>query len=151
MKPCIGIVSYFPNDPKIRPIRIARLDALLQRCSQVLDLPILIVAQNWQDYQIKSNCSKIIVYSYKGRLGIVGARRKLREIFLNSEYDYLIMLDDDAELRGDKALFDRFLKELESNPDGFCKIKDNTLLQLFSISKEISFFRISFRIIYFRK
>ena len=41
------------------------------------------------------------LYSYNNKLGITGARKKLREIFINSEYDYLIMLDDDNRIYGE--------------------------------------------------
>ena len=46
MTKCIGIISYFPDDNKVRQIRIGKLNELLKRCDELFGLPILIVAQN---------------------------------------------------------------------------------------------------------
>lgn len=46
MTKCIGIISYFPDDKRVRKIRIDKLNKLLLRCDELFGLPIIIVAQN---------------------------------------------------------------------------------------------------------
>lgn len=46
MTKCIGIISYFPDDNKVRKIRIDKLNNLLKRCDELFNLPIIIIAQN---------------------------------------------------------------------------------------------------------
>ena len=86
--------------------------------------------------------SKLLVYNYKDKLGITGARRILREVFLKSNYNYLIMLDDDIELVGDKNSADSYLRQIDVHPQCFGTFKSLTL-QLFAISREI-FSKINF-------
>jgi len=96
---CIGIISYLPDDPELREIRKSRLLSLLKQCDDWFKIPIIIVAQNWgQDIDLKVNNSKLIVYRYKNRLGITGARLALVDKFLSSSYDRIIFMDDDMVL-----------------------------------------------------
>lgn len=134
MKICIGIISYFPDTDESRKIRSARLNKLIGRCNDLFNLPILIVAQNWKSIVCKDD--NIKVYYYENKLGITGARKELRKKFIESEYDYMIMLDDDIQLAGTKPSADEYIKQIQSNPNGFCTFKALTL-QLFAISKEL--------------
>ena len=59
----------------------------------------------------------IIRVGYDKPLGIIQARIKLREEFLASNFDYMIMLDDDSKIIGHDGSV--YLKEIESHPDGF--------------------------------
>ena len=68
--------------------------------------------------------------------GIIGARRELREFFINSNYTNLIMLDDDCEIKGGTHDASEYLKQIEENKDCFIEFND-TLLKLFCISKDI--------------
>lgn len=43
---CIGIISYFPDDNKVREERIKRFISLLSVLDQYFKLPIVIIAQN---------------------------------------------------------------------------------------------------------
>lgn len=47
------------------------------------------------------------------RLGITKARMLLREKFLETDYDYLIMFDDDMEIKEDKSICDAWLSEID--------------------------------------
>ena len=76
-------------------------------------MPIIIVAQNWGD---DIEIEHATVFKYANKLGITEARRKLREIFLDSDYDYLIMLDDDAKLVGTKEDADKYIQQIEDHP-----------------------------------
>lgn len=135
MKACIGIVSYLPD--KIREERLNEVKALLQDCSLYFPgVDIVIVSQNYKDYVPQSENNNIILYSYKNKLGITKARKKLREIFINSDYDYLIMLDDDNQIYGE--INNNFLEVLEENPNNFvCFDWDYGQLWLFAISKNL--------------
>ncbi len=138
MTKCIGIISYFPDDTKVRQIRIGKLNELLKRCDELFSLPIIIVAQNWGDdvKLVDLKKSKITIYEYKYGLGITGARSELRKRFLESEYDYIIMLDDDIQLVGTKQSADNYLRQIDNHPGDFGTFKTLTL-QLFAISKEL--------------
>jgi len=137
MNICIGIISYLPDDNEVRLSRIKRLNNLLIKCDELFRLPILIVAQNWSNVEIaKLKESKLIIYNHRNPLGITGARKVLREKFLNSEYDYLIMLDDDSELTGTREGALDYLKQIESHPKMYGLFK-SMLLKLFAISKEV--------------
>ena len=138
MTKCIGIISYFPEDKHLRKIRIDKLNELLQRCDELFKLPIFIIAQNWkEDVELVSlTNSTITIYNYNMKLGITGARRELRRRFLDSDYEYLIMLDDDIHLIGNKQSADNYLKQIDNHPGDFGTFKQLTL-QLFAISKDL--------------
>jgi glycerol-3-phosphate cytidylyltransferase len=70
------------------------------------------------------------------KLGITGARKQLRELFINSDQDYLIMLDDDCAIRGIQEEGKKFIDEIEAHPDQYC-IKRPKLLKLLAISRSI--------------
>lgn len=135
MKVCIGIISYLPKNKIIRNNRLSKLISLLDRCNELFDLPIIIIAQNWGDIDI-SHYKNVEVYSYEDKLGIVGARKELRKHFLNSSYDYIIMLDDDCELRGTKEAANNYLDQIYKHPN-MCGLFNDTLLKLFAISKDL--------------
>ena len=113
----IGIVSYFPDE--IREQRQNSLNNLINKCSIIFPgIDIIIVAQNWRDFRPYSETNKFIIYKFN-KLGIVGARSKLRDIFINSEYDFLIMFDDDNIIEGTKENGDKYINLMKNNPDGF--------------------------------
>ena len=133
MKICIGIISYLPDDSKIRFNRLEKLKILISNCNKIFNLPIIIIAQNWKDINLPGVKAKF----YDSPLGIVGARKELRKEFLNSEYDYIIMLDDDCEIFVNDDLDGKlYLDQIKEHP-GMCGIFAGTLLKLFAISKEL--------------
>jgi len=137
MTKCIGIISYLPNDSKVRAARLEKLNALISRCDSLFGLPIIIIAQNWKTVKLARTAnSKLIIYKYDNALTITGARRELRKKFLELKYDYLIMLDDDIVLMGDKLGAARYLQEIDNHPRMFGTFKQLTL-QLFAISREV--------------
>ena len=140
MKICIGIISYLPeaNDDRgkvIRFRRIGKIVNLINQCNNIFGgIPILIVAQNWKrEINLSNNCT---AWLYDKPLGITGARRKLRNYFINSDFDYMIMLDDDCELVGTADNGKFYLQQLLDNPGKYGVFAD-TLLKLFAISKEM--------------
>lgn len=138
MKICIGIISYLPDDKYLRDNRFNKLCNLLLRLDKLFKLPIIIICQNWgeQILPVTLENSEVLIYSYKNKLGITGARKKLRDKFLESDYDYLIMLDDDIKLLGSEESAIKYLDQIYSHPGMFGTFKSLTL-QLFAISKEI--------------
>ena len=129
----IGIISYLPDDLEIRNHRKNKLLNLIFKCNCLFKLPIIIIAQNYKDEDFIhfKNCT---LYTYKNKLGITGARKELRKVFLKSEYDYLIMLDDDCEIKGESG--EHYLSQIDENPGCFIEF-NKTLLKLFAISKEV--------------
>ena len=136
-----GIISYFPDNDseshiEIRRERSRRFRELLFKLEELWpDVDIMVIAQNWQDFELPEIKNHIKTIHY-GKLGILGARRELRKQFLSSDYDYLIMLDDDAMITASDPQL--YMNELEKHPDGVGTLRKNkSPLQLFAISKEI--------------
>ena len=135
MKICIGIISYFPDDERLRKVRSEKLDKVLRDCNNLFNLPVIIIAQNWKN--IRCSLKNVNVLYYENKLGITGARRELRRVFLESEYDYLIMLDDDAKLIGTPEDAYYYLNQIQEHPGKWFGVYKTFLLKLFAISKEM--------------
>ena len=117
-KKCIGIISYFPKNLEHRKARKERFQKLIKVLNAYFKLPIVIIAQNWQndDIQITYN-NKIIIYNYNDGLGITRARIILREKLLNLDYDYYIFLDDDSDIQCTENGVRQYLNEIDSHPN----------------------------------
>ena len=141
-KKVFGIISYFPDcdtdyHTQTRNTRIPRFCNLLKTLDNLWsDVDIIIIAQNWKDdVQLPNISNKIIRYDYP-KLGILNARRTLREKFLESDYDYLIMLDDDGIISAEDPTL--YMSEIDKHPGGIGVIRHNKCpLMLLAISKEI--------------
>lgn len=135
MSKVIGIISYFPSKQPDRDLRIERFNSLLSTLDTLFPkFPVIIVAQNWSNYKPKTK-RELLVHRF-GKLGILNARRTLRTIFLESPYENMITLDDDAIIRGESA--EEFLRQIDASPDGmgvFCW--EHSQLNLLYISKYI--------------
>lgn len=131
----IGIISYLPDDEHIRKARFEKLCRLIETCNQLFNLPIHIIIQNYreEESQIKEYKNVALSPNYT-RCGIVGARKKLREWFLSTPYDCLIMLDDDCEIVGTKEGAKQYLDMINSHP-GYYGMFKGYQLKLFSIDK----------------
>jgi len=119
MRKCIGIISYFPNDLKVRDERIKRFKKLLSVLDKYFKLPIAIVAQNWKDFVLPPYCNTIYLYKYSSGLGVTGARIALRDKLLKLNFDYFIFLDDDSDIKCTNKGVENYFKEIDSNPDKF--------------------------------
>lgn len=143
VKKVFGIISYFPNNDTeyhryVRKQRTKRCTELLQTLGKLWPtVDIIILTQNWRDYQppkIPNNIS--IRKSPIKRLGILSARRVLRQEFLDSDYDYLIMLDDDVTIQCRNPA--QYLQEIDNHPDGIGIVSNSdNALSLVAISKTI--------------
>ena len=141
IKKVFGIISYFPDEDsdyhiEMRRERSRRFRELLFKLEELWpSVDIMIIAQNWQDFELPVIKNKITAYHY-GKLGILGARKELRKRFLNSDYEYLIMLDDDFIVSSTDP--QAFLDEIDKHPDGFGAIRmPPSPLPFFSISKYV--------------
>jgi len=133
----IGIISYLPDNEKVRNNRFKKLCNLIEQCNLIfVNLPIMIIAQNWKDNEVEKLYKPNITCLRFDKLGIVGARNKLREKFLESKYNYLIMLDDDVTLKGGPREGIEYLRQLNLYKNGFWEF-NLTLLKLFAISKDL--------------
>lgn len=139
IKKVFGIISYFPDNDsayhtEMRRERTRRFRELLLKLEEYWpEVDILIIAQNWKDFTLPDTKNHKITYSY-GKLGILGARKELRKRFLETDYDYIIMLDDDAMVTAFNP--QRYLDEIDQHPDGIGALRwINGPLQLFAISK----------------
>ena len=122
MKICFGIVSWLPKEQNARKMRTDRLNRLLKQLEEYWpNIPILIVAQDWNGYQPNTK-SPLFIQKYS-RLGILKARQTLREWFLSLDYDYIVMFDDDAIIQcdNDHAHLD-YIKCIQEHPNGFAFI-----------------------------
>lgn len=140
MKKCFGIVSYFPWEQPERKQRQDRLDRLIRRLSDLWpDIPIMIISQQWKYYNLDKKCKNEVIRFDYAKLGILGARQILRKHFLESQFDYIIMLDDDALFELDNNnVAQEYINEIDNHPNGFCFLQyDNSQLNLCAISKHI--------------
>lgn len=141
LKKVFGIISYFPDCDtdyhiETRRERSRRFLELLHNLEKLWpDVDILIIAQNWGEFNIPPLKNTTTVLHYP-KLGILGARKELRKQFLASEYDYLIMLDDDGMIEAkDPSLY---MKEIDAHPTGVGVIRHhNCPLMLLAISKDL--------------
>lgn len=140
MKICIGITSYLPDSKEVRNVRSKRLKQLISKCNEFFNFDIIIIAQNWKDFNIKGN--NVIIDYYKTPLGITPARIKLREKFLSLDYDYMIMMDDDTDLCGTKESYENYINKIIENKKDFYWV-NNYYIRMCCISKS-GFIKIGF-------
>lgn len=118
---CIGIISYFPDEPELRENRRSRCFKLLNQLNEHFKLPIFIVTQNWSDEDINELnkfTNQQIYITKDNKLGITGARIKLRDVFLNyTNFDYVILLDDDSDLVIEDGGVEQYLQEIDDHPN----------------------------------
>lgn len=133
MKICIGIISYLPDEIEKRQIRFKQCQNLLEQCDSIFNVPIIIICQNYKDEVLYSK--NLIRYDYE-KLGIVNARKTLRNKFLQSDFDYIILNDDDISIIGDYNEGQLFLQEIERVNEQ-CIVQNATLFSGFCISKNL--------------
>lgn len=132
---CIGIISYLPDKESTRKVRIKRLNNLLSILNTTFKLPIIIIAQNWKDADIKLD--NVTLIKHYDKLGITLARETLRKVFCNeTNYSHIICLDDDFELSNDPKLALIYKYVIKSYPDKFIEY-ENFLMNLASFPRDI--------------
>lgn len=133
MKKVVGIISYFVDNKDVREYRKHRLLRLIERFNELFDLPIQIVAQNYNEEEVELfSHLKNVSLDLQPKLGISGAREHLRKWFVTSSFDYIILIDDDVILKGNSA--EEYLRQIEEHPDCFMEFTKSRH-QLMAISK----------------
>ena len=133
----IGIISYLPDDADVRKARFEKLCKLIETCNQLFGLPIHIIIQNYKDeIAYLSKYKNVTLSENYTRCGIVGARKRLREWFLATPYDCLIMLDDDCNIVGTRDGAKQYLSTVDSHP-GYYGLFKGSQLKLFSIDRRL--------------
>lgn len=144
----ISIISYLPEDEFVRKARFSKLVTLCNRCNELFNLPIYIVIQNYRDEEIQQliMMDNVTISKNYEKLGILGARKRLREDILLKHYDYYIFLDDDSTLEGTKEAAKKYLKTINEYKDGWGNFK-NLMLKLFVCSynllKQVEFYDVN--------
>lgn len=135
---CIGIISYFPDDEPLRTHRKEKFKRLINTLDTFFKLPIIIIAQNWDDEDLNIvYCNTIIVYKYNSMLGVTGARIALRDKFLQSDYDYIILLDDDSNITCTESGVISYFKQIDAHPNMMGLFKNRAWHRLLAISKSM--------------
>lgn len=124
MNKCFGIISWLPDKEPARQQRKDRVNRLFKQLNSLWpEIDILIITQNWKNFtpiEIKNKINKV---DFEKGLGILKARKTLRKEFLKLDYDYLIMLDDDAIIKCESQTAAKdFMDEVNKHKDGFCFI-----------------------------
>lgn len=115
----VGILSYLPNDERVREERKQRIIPQLEQITKLMpDCKIWIVAQQYRDEDYLTNYPNVEYMKYPQPLGISGARNAILERFYASEYEYAMVTDDDALLY-DYFEPETFLHEICTNPMKF--------------------------------
>lgn len=135
IKTLIGIISWLPDEPETRWVRLKRLKSLLYMCEYNMNLPIIIIAQNWKDVDIGKKDKTTIFYYDK--LGITAAREELRKKFLETDYTHMLCLDDDFELNPLPVQFQMYFKRIAQVPDHFIEY-ENYLMNLCVMPRNIA-------------
>ena len=125
LKKVFGIVSYFPDDQLTHNARSERLTKLLYQLEELWPtVDVLIIAQNWKDYEPPKIKNNVIVVRYPNKLTIIGARWCLRNEFLKRDYDYIILMDDDCIIKCFiPGAHIEYMQSIDANPNGFAFIK----------------------------
>ena len=138
VSPVFGIISWLPDSEVERNQRITRLNKMIDQLIDIFgsDIKLMVIAQNWKDYTLRGGLN-VEVFKYN-KLGILGARKTLGRHFLESNYDYLIMCDDDIVLETDDSFSKEYLiNELNANPKGFVFLQYGWSLTFCAVSKTI--------------
>lgn len=124
----IGIISYLPNDEIVRNVRYWKFRGLLEELKKVFpNEKIVVIAQNYTDAEVEQIDAQIDMRRYD-KLGVIGARNTLRQIFLESTEEYIILYDDDSEIKCncDNA-GQQFIECLKTNKYGWVSDKTHNL------------------------
>ena len=116
----IGQISYLPNN-ELRTKRFEAARTQIEWLHKVLpNVKITSVLQNYTDAESDLIKSDDII-SFSKPIGAGKARNLILEKFYNSDYDWLLLCDDDTIL-DDKYHYENFIEELSNNEKKFSGI-----------------------------
>ena len=120
---CFGIISWLPDKETDREARIKRLNRLISQLNNYWpSISIMIIAQNWKDFNILKLTNRQIIFEYPP-LGILKARQTLRKHFLESKFNYIILFDDDAIIESNNNDHIEYIHRIMNHPKGFAFVK----------------------------
>lgn len=124
----IGIISYLPDEEISRNVRYWRFRGLLVDLKKVFPYEsITVIAQNYTDEEVNQIDIAVDMRRYD-KLGVVPARNTLRQIFLDSDEEYIILYDDDSEIKCNcENAGEEFIKCLKTNKYGWVSDKTHNL------------------------
>ena len=125
----VGIISYLPNDPTLRAKRTTAVRFQCDWLNNVLPLnKKLVVAQNYGTDEVLHSGN--YDYIYAEPLGAGEARNVILRRFYSSEYDWLLLLDDDTVI-DDKYSPNNFIDDIQKYSHRFdeCKIQAISAVQ----------------------
>lgn len=116
MKVLIGQISYLPNS-EVRTKRLEAAQFQIEFMHKLLpNTPIVCVAQAYDASECKYDYVDYI--TYKNGIGPAKARNVILEKFYNSDYDWLLLCDDDTVFY-DYYNYQDFIYDIFENPEKF--------------------------------
>ena len=113
----IGVVSYLPNDIKLRHQRLVASQFQFEWLHKLFsDEKINVVAQNYMENERDKNYVNYICFD--SGIGAGKARNVILEMFYKSNEDWLLLCDDDTII-DDKYNYQYFIKDIFSHPEKF--------------------------------
>lgn len=106
----VGRISYFPDDSNLRNIRKNVEQRSRDDLISILpdDVRMIKIAQNYKENEIDNSLEDVLCYS---KLGVSRARNIIMKKFYESDFDYLLINDDDNAFYNYYHI-DRFFKIL---------------------------------------
>lgn len=112
----IGQVSYLP-DNELRSKRLTASRTQIEWFNKILpNEKIISVCQNYAQDELPSNN-----ISFENGIGAGAARNVILKEFYNSEYDWLLLCDDDT-ISYDYYRYEEFIHDIVNNPEKFKKV-----------------------------
>ena len=116
------IISYYPDEEAVRAKRKAALVKVIENMKEITpNTFIYINAQNYKEEDYLDDPAVIYLFKHEEGVGPMRARNEMLEWFYESNYEYMILSDDDAFLAPTGSAKD-FFKELRNNVEKFTKI-----------------------------
>ena len=113
----IGQISYLPNN-ELRTKRLTASRTQLEWFNNLLpNTKTMVVAQAYTSDELPDK-NKYDVLAYDEPIGAGPARNKVLEYFYQSDYDWLLLCDDDTILDA-KYHYENFIFEIVNNPEKF--------------------------------
>lgn len=95
----IGIISYLPNDEKIRSKRLQFIKRLISELREWFKTETIhIVSQNYSENDYNFTDDKLLFHKFEKGIGVANARNEILKLFYNSDDDVLVLSDDDIKL-----------------------------------------------------
>lgn len=118
MSMMIGIISYMPNDEKLRAKRLKAAYAQIDWLEWLFpSSSFIVMAQNYLESDYLDD--ERVIYMKKDKpIGAGEARNLILKLFYNTDYDWVFLLDDDT-VTFPYYQYEDFIHDVANNPDKF--------------------------------